>query len=281
MNKTQFISLLKSPEKTNGETSALLEGLLKEFPYCQTAHLLYAKTLHSENSIHYQQRLKTASVYASDRKVLYHLIMQPGLTKKIEAVEKTVDATVEEQKSLPAKEATTQVETSVKDISFIEKEILKEAISASLSRELQQTPIVPKKETKPTNRPREEKAEKTTIDIRKEGRYSFSDWLEILSGRAIPEDKKSGSAELIDKFLRQESPPSETKTEFFSPSAMARLSLVEDERFVTETLAKIYAKQEDFERAINAYKNLILKFPEKSTYFAARIKELEKQISDK
>ena len=130
MNKAQFISLLKSPEKTNGETSGMLEGLLKEFPYCQTAHLLHAKTLHSENSIHYQERLKTASVYASDRKVLYHLIMQPGLTKKIEAVEKTVDATVEEQKSLPAKEATAQVETSVKDISFIEKEILKEAEKA-------------------------------------------------------------------------------------------------------------------------------------------------------
>ena len=56
---------------------------------------------------------------------------------------------------------------------------------------------------------------------------------------------------------------------------MARISVVEDFSFVTETLAKIYEKQGNYSKAINAYENLILKFPEKSAYFVDRIKTLK------
>jgi hypothetical protein len=44
---------------------------------------------------------------------------------------------------------------------------------------------------------------------------------------------------------------------------------------ISETLARIYAQQGNIPKAIDAYKRLSLKIPEKSSYFAALIKDLE------
>ena len=65
---------------------------------------------------------------------------------------------------------------------------------------------------------------------------------------------------------------------FFSPIDTARLSLVDDSSFVTETLAGIYEAQGYLDKAIKAYKLLCLKYPEKSNTFAARIPTLEEQL---
>jgi cytochrome c-type biogenesis protein CcmH/NrfG len=48
---------------------------------------------------------------------------------------------------------------------------------------------------------------------------------------------------------------------------------------VTETLARIYVKQGNLPKAIDAYRRLALKFPEKSAFFAALSKELEGQLN--
>jgi hypothetical protein len=74
MNRAQFTSFLKSPAALTPESSKLLGEVLKEFPYCQTAHLLYVKSLHLQKSIHYNNQLKIAAAYATDRTILYNLI---------------------------------------------------------------------------------------------------------------------------------------------------------------------------------------------------------------
>ncbi len=50
--------------------------------------------------------------------------------------------------------------------------------------------------------------------------------------------------------------------------------------FLGETLAKIYIKQKKYEKALQIIQKLNLQYPEKSTYFALQIEELNKLITN-
>jgi hypothetical protein len=88
---------------------------------------------------------------------------------------------------------------------------------------------------------------------------------------------KKSKNDLIDKFLKEE-PRIKPRAEFFSPANVAKQSVAEDITFVSETLAKIYLLQENYNKAIEAYENLRLKYPEKRLYFATQIKKIRKLI---
>ena len=52
------------------------------------------------------------------------------------------------------------------------------------------------------------------------------------------------------------------------------------EDYMTETLAKVYVRQEKYKEALKAYKILSLKYPEKISLFANQIKELKKRLKN-
>lgn len=82
--------------------------------------------------------------------------------------------------------------------------------------------------------------------------------------------------ELIDKFI--ETSPSISKPQpakFYNPAQKAKESITENFDLVTETLAKIYTKQNNYKKAILVYEKLSLLYPEKISYFAAQISELQ------
>lgn len=83
------------------------------------------------------------------------------------------------------------------------------------------------------------------------------------------------SRSLIDQFIAQTLPAPRPKAEFFTPQQAAKRSLDDTAGIVTETLARIYAKQGNIAKAKEAYHKLALKFPDKSAYFAALSKALE------
>ena len=139
----------------------------------------------------------------------------------------------------------------------------------------------------------EKKSEDKLVEV-DEDSLSFVDWLKhVDDGETIAiktkeekmaepvgkTDKKLGAFELIDKFIKEEPKIARPKVEFYNPVNKAKQSVAEDITFVSETLAKIYVLQGNYIKALQAYENLHLKYPEKRLYFAAQIKNLRKLIN--
>ena len=107
--------------------------------------------------------------------------------------------------------------------------------------------------------------------------HSFLDWISIVQTKKIVRSKKQNPDEIINIFLENKPKiKNNTKQRFFNASENARKSIKENNDIITETLAKVYAKQEHFEKAILAYQKLSLKYPQKSGYFADQIKVIKK-----
>ena len=91
--------------------------------------------------------------------------------------------------------------------------------------------------------------------------------------------KKQLQSDLIEKFIIA-NPRIEPARER-SPMEAEDLSkphVEEKGGFVTETLARIYIAQAYYSKAIDIYEKLSLKFPEKSSYFAAQIEKVKEYI---
>lgn len=83
MNQKTFEELINDSGLLNKDTLSELEQLLKEYPFCQTFHLLYAKNLYQQKHIRYNQQLKVAAAVAGDRTRLKHYIENTNLTISI------------------------------------------------------------------------------------------------------------------------------------------------------------------------------------------------------
>jgi tetratricopeptide (TPR) repeat protein len=89
-------------------------------------------------------------------------------------------------------------------------------------------------------------------------------------------DQKSHQKDLIDRFIRLDPNIARGKAADYSAGNIAKESLEEDYSFVTETMAQLFAKQGKTDKARKAFRKLIELYPEKSVYFAAQLKNLEK-----
>tara|TARA_B100001287_G_scaffold2995_1_gene2323 strand:+ start:7774 stop:8412 length:639 start_codon:yes stop_codon:yes gene_type:complete len=101
------------------------------------------------------------------------------------------------------------------------------------------------------------------------GYNSFVDWLKISNIKPID---RTDEKKLVNKFISKK-PKINIK---YEEEAVSRTNddLLIDSEYMTETLAKLYQSQKNYEKAIQAYKILILKFPEKNSYFANQIKKI-------
>jgi len=288
MQQSQFIESIKNPTMLSQNTKEL-KFVVDEFPYCQTAHLMYAGLLKKNDDILFEEYLKKAAVYCTDRQHLFyqlHAVVEEKTeeTSTIEADKNEV--TVELAEEVVEEKATTkQVEEVMPKeptkIDALEQQLRAAAINSYILLETEedkqksstpQQPIIEKEEAK-NNQP--------TFDV--DSPHSFAEWLSHFKGDApVANDAKTNTSnidkfDLINKFIQEDPKIQPKKTEFYSPINMARLSVVDNSDMVSETLALIHVDQGHYQKAIEMYEKLSLKYPKKRSYFATQIKNLKQK----
>jgi len=115
------------------------------------------------------------------------------------------------------------------------------------------------------------------LEFNENEKHSFSEWLTLLNVKKIARNEEQKEVNIVDDLLEKEVKISRPKKEaFFKAIDVAKDSLIENDDLVTPTLAKVYLEQSHYEKAISAYEKLILKYPKKSSFFAAQIKLINK-----
>ncbi len=106
---------------------------------------------------------------------------------------------------------------------------------------------------------------------------------EFLKEFSADELARVSQEEIIDGFLERGEHrivPKGTEDADNVDDKLASLSDVDDD-IVSEELARIYSSQRLYDKAVAMYRKLILRYPEKSIYFAKILVELEKEMNQK
>jgi hypothetical protein len=126
------------------------------------------------------------------------------------------------------------------------------------------------------------------LGFSKDEKHSFQEWLQLSRKQPIVrekitetilkntllEDNKKRKSELIDKFI-EASPKISPMQQNSATSFQIDINKTDDSYLMTETLARVYLEQKKYQKAIQAYEILILKYPEKSSFFADRISDIK------
>ena len=117
--------------------------------------------------------------------------------------------------------------------------------------------------------------------------HSFKEWLQLSKIQPIirqeiqeepkelteTELEKIKKLDLIDKFIEASPKIPPVKSDTKTP--VIRDTPADTSALMTETLARVYLEQKKYQKAIQAYQILILKYPEKSSFFADRISDIK------
>ncbi len=299
MNTKSFTYLLANPQKISSEEQNNLSKVLAKYPYFQSARALQLKGLKNENSFLYNDALKLTAAYTTDRNILFEYItsesfVQNEISEIIQQHDESVlemevvTENISEQVSI---EIDNQIKAELKKAEAIlnpnlflpfdsaQDKLRQKSLEGLVANIPKEEGSINKEGIIETNQP---------LDFTKEDPHSFSEWLKLTSAtpivrtekKEVPSEKQK-NFDLIDKFIQDKpklSPniSSKTASEKTENKNLASQYTQSSDALMTETLARVYLQQKNYKKALQAYHILILKYPEKSGFFADQIRAIKK-----
>ena len=273
MTTKDYTYLLNKPYSLNERQTAELESILTEFPYLQSARAIYLKGLYNSDSFRYNTELKKTAAYTTDRSVLFDFI----ITEEFRSIDRTIleekekalsDITVNNSQEVipPMDKLEQSIKLSIKEAA-IEAEELSVKIPEPVIEPVAPEPLIGK-----------------PLKFDEAETHSFAEWLQLSKLTPIKREETPKQPEpeapaakkfiLIDKFIEANPKITPTKNDTSTQVNLGK-TIPESEGFMTETLARVYLEQKKYTKAIQAYEILILKYPEKSVFFADRILDIK------
>lgn len=314
MNADTFAPYLKQLSLLYQLPYEELKSLCVQYPYFQNLHLLLLLKSKLEQHYDYPQNLARAAAYSVDRAQLYHrlnqleeLVQVDGFqlhedylelqdigdwSKQLESLELLAqqedplsykDLLPDHDMELPAAPipaVSTPVAPSVPEAVAARQpmpeleQIIGNCVAIAEYIQLMQFHL-PESVNPLTNRSAAGSKTTAAEQPKPTPKQSFSTWVEQFQ----PAHVKPHLGALMEarKSKKKQREPAQIDSE--NLHIFAARSIQENPDTVSETLAELLVAQQKYLEAIKVYKRLSLIFPEKSTFFAEKIKNLKKLIS--
>ena len=239
--------LTQHPERLNRDTLYELRSLLALYPYYQTVRLLLLQNLYLLHDPTFDEELRRAAIYITDRRVLFQMI---------EAIHYRHPSHQNSQSNESTQNSPNRTLSLIND--FLD----------SIPQE-GETDEEKKSRRKPT--PADAAVDYVAYLLETEGETLGDDAIPKMKGQSLIDDFIN-----IDKgrFTLNEDLPSQPFTEEVTEND----ENTPNEGVFTETLARIYIKQGKYSQALEIIQRLSLVYPKKNAYFADQIRFLKKLI---
>jgi hypothetical protein len=307
LNTETYTYLLAHPHHAGREHLSPLASVIDTYPYFQSARALQLKILKSHDSFRYNDALKKTAAYTTDRDVLFDFITSESFAQneiaqhiqQHDASVNDIEVEAENVSQQTAQEIDRQLKAELKKAEAILSPELFQRKAESVASLAQPTSgdgsdqkKLVSEEKEKTRNPEEALGIDEPLAFQKNDTHSFSEWLKLTRAKPIDrgatepseqehqqdDEAKQRKFELIERFI-QEKPKIQPQEPIGQREDLAKPFLQTPEALMTETLAKVYLQQKNYKKAIQAYKILILKNPEKSGFFADQIRAIEKIIN--
>ena len=244
--------LIKHPEELDRETLYDLRGLLALYPYYQSARLLLLQNLYLLHDISFNEELRNAALYITDRKVIFNLVESAHY--QLPKAEK------------PEKEQQPEGQKEDRTISLIDSFLQSIPEDEEAEKEEQK-----KKKRKPT--PADAAIDYVSYLLETESEEEKEEDLHApqMKGQNLIDDFINNEA---GKKIKLKDEPEYTPEIEISPESEKD----SNEGYFTETLAKIYINQGRYEKALEIIQRLNKSHPQQNAYFADQSRFLEKLI---
>jgi hypothetical protein len=283
MKSTELTYLFENSASVGTQETVELENLLKEYPYFQAARAIYLKGLYTQSSFKYNLALKKTAAFTLDRSVLFDFISstdfnQDKVALQIKKQEDNLrDIIVFEPQEVFGNKIISINDAIKMKITESAQVLDPDLFEPALTRPSEEIEVSEKK-------PSEEIPDMgSPLNFNASEAHSFSEWLSLTKAKPIDRisedskktiDSKLRKSELIDDFISKSPKLKPNKTSTTTNIAPERI--LPPEGLMTETLARVYLEQKNYKKALQAYKILSLKSPEKSGFFADQIRAIKK-----